>query len=62
MEHPLELYMSSRCWLLQVETRDFSKAEKERTACKAEQIHKMTTVFTQNGPRLTFCVKMVVIL
>ena len=35
-------------WLLEVESRDFSQAEKERTACEAEQIHKMTTIFTQN--------------
>ena len=33
-------------WLLGVESRDFSNAEKKRTACKAEQIHKMTTFFT----------------
>ena len=39
--------MSSSCWLLEVESRDF-QAEKERSACKAEQIHKMTTIFTQN--------------
>ena len=38
--------MSSSFWLLGVESRDFSHAEKERTACKAEQIHKMTTIFT----------------
>ena len=42
----LGLYMSSSFLLLQV--------EKERTACKAEKIHKMTTIFTQNGPRLSF--------
>ena len=41
------LYMSSSDWLLGVESRDFSYAEKERTACKAEQIYKMTTIFTQ---------------
>ena len=40
--------MSSRFWLLGVESCDFSQAEKERTACKAEQVHKMTTIFTQN--------------
>ena len=40
--------------LLQVESCDFSQAEKERTACKAKQIHKMTIIFTQNGPRLSF--------
>jgi hypothetical protein len=33
------LYMSSSFWLLGVESRDFSQAEKERTACKAGQIH-----------------------
>ena len=48
------LYMSSSFWLLGVESRDFIHAEKERTACKAEQIHKMTTFFTQNVPRLPF--------
>ena len=45
-----------------VESRDFSQAEKERTACKAKQIHKMTAFFTQNGPRLSFLVKNAVIL
>jgi hypothetical protein len=40
--------MSSSFWLFGVESRDFSQAEKERTACKAEQIHNMTTMFTQN--------------
>ena len=48
------LCMSSSFWLLGVESRDFSQAEKERTACKAEQIHKMTASFTQNGPRFSF--------
>ena len=38
------LYMSSSFWLLRVESRDFSQAEKERTAWKAAQIHKMTTI------------------
>ena len=37
---------SSFC-LLQVESHDFSQTEKERSAGKAEQIHKMTTFFTQ---------------
>jgi hypothetical protein len=40
--------MSSSFRLLQVESSDFSQGEKERTACKAEQIHKMTIIFTQN--------------
>ena len=39
--------MSSSFWLLGVKSRDFSQAEKERTVYKAEQIHKMTTNFTQ---------------
>ena len=39
---------------LAVGSRDLSQAEKEITLCKAEQIHKMTTIFTQNGPRLSF--------
>ena len=46
--------MSSSFWQLGVESRDFSQAEKERTAWKAEQIQKMTTIFTQNGARLSF--------
>ena len=41
--------MSSSFWLLGVESRDFSQAEKETTACKAEQIHRMTPIFTQNN-------------
>ena len=40
--------MSSSSWLQGVESRDFSQAEKKRNACKAEQIYKMTTIFTQN--------------
>jgi DeoR/GlpR family transcriptional regulator of sugar metabolism len=46
--------MSSSFWLLRVESRDFSQAEKERIARKAVQIHKMMTIFTQNGPMLSF--------
>ena len=46
--------MSSSFWLLGVESRDFSHAEKERPAYKTEQIHESTTIFTQNGPRLSF--------
>ena len=45
------LYMSSSYWLLGVESLDFSKAEKEGTAGKAEQINKMTTDFTLNDKR-----------
>ena len=40
--------MSSSFYLLGVESRGFSQAEKEGTAaCKAKKIHKMTTIFTQ---------------
>ena len=38
------IYMSSSFGLLRVELRDFSQAKKKRAACKAEQIHKMTTI------------------
>ena len=56
------LYMSSSFWLLGVESRDFSQAENERTACKAEQIHKVTTIFTQNDNLRPFWVKIIDIL
>ena len=42
--------MSSNFWLLRVESSDFSQAEKERTDCKPEQIHKMNTIFTKRQP------------
>ena len=42
------MYMWSSFWLLGVESRDFSQAEKKQTACKAVQIQEMTTIFTQN--------------
>ena len=48
------LYMWFSFWLLGVESRDFSHAEKERTACKDEQIQKMTTIFTQNNNKGPF--------
>ena len=54
--------MSSSFWLLGVESRDFSQAEKERTACKPEHIYKMTTIFTQNDNLGPFWVKIIVIL
>ena len=34
---------------LAVGSRDLSQAEEEITACKAEQIQKMTIIFTKNG-------------
>ena len=39
--------MSSSFWLL-AESRGLSQAEKEITACKAEKIHKMIYIDTQN--------------
>ena len=42
------VYMSSSFWLLAVGSNDLSEAEKEITACKAEQTNKMTTIFSQN--------------
>ena len=45
---PKVFYMCSSFWLLGVESRDFSHAERERIACKDEQMHKMKTIFTQN--------------
>ena len=48
------LYMSLSFWLLGVESSDFSQAENERTACKAMQIDKMTTILTQNDNQAPF--------
>jgi hypothetical protein len=42
------LILCSKEKILGVESRDFSQTEKEITACKAEKIHKMTPIFTQN--------------
>ena len=47
--------MCSKKKLLGDESRDFSQAEKEIT-CKAEQIHKMTPIFTQNDNQGPFLV------
>ena len=46
--------MSSSFWMLRVESRDFSLAEKERTACKAEKIHKMVLGYQFEWKMLTF--------
>ena len=51
--------MSSSFWLLGVESRDFSQAEQERTAGKAEKSHKVTTIFIQNDTPGLFGVKIV---
>jgi hypothetical protein len=40
--------MWSSFWLLGVESRDFSQAEKETSACKVVQIHKITSIVGQN--------------
>jgi hypothetical protein len=36
--------MSSNFWLLGVDLRDFSHAEKEKNACKAEQLFSLKMV------------------
>ena len=46
--------MWSSFWLYGVELRDFSYAEKERTALRAVQAQKMTTIFTQNDNKGPF--------
>ena len=51
------LYMFSSFWLLGVQSLNFSQAEKERTVCKAEQIHKMTTIFNRTT-KICYFVKM----
>ena len=40
--------MCSMKKILALESHDLSRAEKEMIACKAEQIHKVTTILTQN--------------
>ena len=45
--------MSSSFWLLAPGLRVLSQAEKEITVCKDEQIHKTTTILTQNDTLLT---------
>ena len=49
--------MSSKFWLLGVETRDVSYAEREITTCKVNQIHKVTIIFTQNGQKFVILSK-----
>ena len=56
------VYMSSSFRLLAVESCDLPQAERDITASKAEQIYKTTTIFTQNGSKMLFWMKMVVIL
>ena len=46
--HIQGLILCSKKKILAVESSDFSQAEKEITSCKADQIHKMTPIFTQN--------------
>ena len=42
------LIFCSKEKILGVESHDFSQAENEITACKAEQIHKVQPIFTLN--------------
>ena len=41
------VYMCSSLLQLAVGSHDLSQAEKEITACKADRIHKKTSIFTQ---------------
>ena len=43
------VYICSSFWLLAVVSRDLSPAKKETTACKADQIHEMATLFIQDN-------------
>jgi hypothetical protein len=54
--------MFSSFGLLGVESREFSQVDKEITAWKVEQIHKMTIIFTQDDNQGQIWVKIVVIL
>ena len=47
-------YICLSFWLLASGSCVLSQAEKKVAVGKAEQIQKMTTIFTQNGPRLLF--------
>ena len=42
------VYMCSSLLQLAVGSHDLSQAEKEITVCKADRIHKKTSIFTQN--------------
>ena len=41
--------MCAKKKILALGSHNLSRAEKEITACKAEQIHKLTAIFTQNN-------------
>ena len=41
--------MCSKKKIITLESCDLSQAEKEITACKSEQIQKMTPIFTLSG-------------
>ena len=49
--------MCSKKKILALESRDLSRAEKEITACKAEEIHKMKIIFAPNDNQGPFLVK-----
>ena len=44
------VYMSYKILLFAVGSRDYSQADIFLLFLQVEQIHKMTTIFTQNGP------------
>ena len=53
------LYTGVGFWMLTVGSCDSSQSEKETISCKADKIHNMTTVFTQNYNLGSFLVKIV---
>ena len=56
------LILCSKKKILWVESHDLSQAENEITACKADQIYKMTPLFTQNYIQGPFWLEIGVIL
>ena len=62
LHRKVSLYMSFGFWLFRVESLDLFQAERERIASNDEQIHKMTTIFTQNNNLGPFWVEIVDIL
>ena len=48
------VYICSIIWLLAGESSDLAQAEKKIPVIKPEQTHKMTIIFTQNSPKLSF--------
>ena len=48
------VYICVKSWLLADNSSDSTQADKKITVANAEQTLKMTTIFTQNGQKLSF--------